>query len=120
VDEAQFLPPAFVERLRDVSRDLDIPVICYGLRTDFRSLLFEGSKRLLELADNIEEVKSTCHFCNRKAIFNLKFLDGVPTLQGPSIQLGAEETYLPACPKCYRERLDSGQRLTPRPGAPTT
>jgi thymidine kinase len=68
--------------------------------------LFEGSKRLFEVADSLEEVKTTCAFCNRKAIFNLKFVDGKPTLTGPTIELGAEEKYLPACSTCYRKQLD--------------
>ncbi|WP_293262834.1 thymidine kinase [Nannocystis sp.] len=71
VDEAQFLSPALVEQLRALTQG-GPPVICYGLRTDFRTGLFPGSRRLLELADSIEEVKVTCQFCNRKAIFNLR------------------------------------------------
>ncbi len=78
-----------------------IPVICYGLRTDFRSNLFEGSRRLMELADSIEEVKATCHFCNRKSIMNLRHVNGVATFDGPSILLGADESYFPACYHCY-------------------
>ncbi len=107
VDEAQFLTIDVIEHLRDISRDLDIPVICYGLRTDFQTKLFEGSKRLLELADSIEEVKGTCHYCNKKAIFNMRVVDGTPTLDGPQVLLGAEETYLPTCPRCYDEKLNS-------------
>lgn len=105
VDECQFLSAAFIEHLREVSRDKDIPVICYGLRNDFRTQLFEGSRRLMELADSIEEVKNTCHFCNKKAIFNLKTVGGRATLQGPTIELGSEELYLPACARCYHEKL---------------
>jgi thymidine kinase len=105
VDEVQFLEPVQVETLRDWTRDLGVPVICYGLRTDFRSRLFEGARRLLELADSIEEVKTTCAWCNRKATQNLKLLDGVPTLEGPSCELGAEERYQPVCYRHYRERL---------------
>lgn len=106
VDEAQFLSGSVIEQLRHITNAMNVPVICYGLRTDFRSVLFEGAKRLMELADAIEEIKTTCNFCNSKAIFNLKFLDGEPTLGGPSIDLGAEEKYLPACHKCYCEKLD--------------
>lgn len=105
VDEAQFLSASLVEQLRSISCDLNIPVICYGLRGDFKTHLFEGAKRLMELADEISEVKTTCFFCNRKAVFNLKLVDGTPTLAGPVIDLGAEEKYLPACPKCYTARL---------------
>lgn len=107
VDEAQFLSRMVVDQLRALTKVLDIPVICYGLRTDFRTDLFEGAKRLLELADTIEEVKTTCAFCNKKAIFNLKFLNGLPTLQGPVIDLGAEEKYLPACHSCYASKLET-------------
>jgi len=105
VDEAQFLSPFVVEHLRSLTRSHAIPVICYGLRSDFRTRLFPGAARLLELADSIEEIKTTCAFCNRKAIFNLKLMDGVPTLAGPSVDLGSEEKYLPACHACYEERL---------------
>lgn len=101
VDEAQFLAPPVVDQLREITEVLDIPVICFGLRGDFRTRLFPGAQRLFELADEISEVKTTCFFCNRKAVFNLKLLDGRPTLAGPVIDLGAEERYLPACPKCY-------------------
>ena len=111
VDEAQFLPAIFIDHLRDIARDLDIPVICYGLRTDFRTHLFEGSKRLLELSDSIDEIKNTCHYCNRKAIFNMKLLGGKATLDGPQVQLGAEESYVPVCSKCYSSKL--GHQMPP-------
>lgn len=107
VDEAQFLSANLVDQLRNITLNLGIPVICYGLRTDFQSHLFEGSKRLLELADAIEEVKSTCFYCNRKATMSLKFLNGRATLEGPTIDLGAEEKYHPACFHCYREKLSN-------------
>lgn len=102
VDESQFLNPDFVEHLRDIASDYDIPVICYGLRTDFRTELFAGSKRLLELCDAIDEIKNTCHFCNKKAIFNARLVDGIIVTEGPQVLLGAEETYLAVCPRCYR------------------
>lgn len=105
VDEAQFLSEKLVDQLRRLTRSNDVPVICYGLRTDFQTRLFPGSRRLLELADSIEEVKVTCQFCNRKAIFNMRFHDGKPTLEGAQVQLGAEETYAPVCYKCWDERL---------------
>jgi len=105
VDEAQFLAPHVIDQLRALTRSHGVPVICYGLRTDFRTRLFEGSRRLLELADSIEEVKVTCAFCNRKAIFNMRQIDGKPTRQGAQIELGAEEKYMPVCHNCYVERL---------------
>ncbi len=105
VDEAQFLSSSLIDQLRQLTIRHNIPVICYGLRTDFRRNLFEGARRLMEVADSIEEVKTTCAFCNKKAIYNLKLLDGQPTLSGPTIDLGAEEKYLPSCHVCYAVRL---------------
>lgn len=107
VDEAQFCSASVIEQLRAISIDLNIPVICYGLRADFRTRLFEGSARLFELADSIEEIKTTCAFCNRKAITNLKHVNGVATLAGPAIDLGAEEKYFPACYACYKEQVSA-------------
>jgi len=101
VDEAQFLSSGWIDQLRAISTEYDIPVICFGLKADFRSQLFEGSKRLLEIADSIEEIKTICNWCTKKATMNLKFVDGKPTTEGPSIELGAEEMYLPACWNCY-------------------
>lgn len=101
VDESQFVPPPFVDHLREISVTYDVPVICYGLRTDFKARLFDGSKRLMELADSISEIKNTCHFCNGKSLFNLKMIEGTPTFEGPQIQLGAEELYVPCCSKCF-------------------
>lgn len=106
VDEAQFLSTGQIDALRDWTRQLDVPVICYGLRTDFRTQLFAGARRLMELADSIEEVKTTCAACNSKATQNLKLVDGVASTAGPSKELGAEERYLPMCYRHYRERLD--------------
>lgn len=107
VDEAQFLSVKVIDQLRDIAFQMRVPVICYGLRTDFRGQLFAGAKRLLELADAVEEVKTTCAFCNKKAIFNLKHLSGKATLDGPQVDLGAEEKYFPACYSCYRQQLSN-------------
>lgn len=107
VDEVQFLPPRIIERLRTVATCDGIPVICYGLRTDFRSKLFPGSQRVLELCDAIEEVKTTCTFCNRKAILNLKSVDGQATLEGPVVCLGCEEMYVPACYQHFVEKIEA-------------
>ena len=101
VDEVQFLSSDVIDQLRQITLEKNIPVICYGLRTDFRTNLFEGSRRLMEMADSIEEIKSTCHYCNRKAVLNLKHVNGKPTRTGPSVQLGCEETYFPTCCNCY-------------------
>lgn len=110
VDEAQFLTVAVIDELRRITLDYGIPVICYGLRTDFKSCLFDGSRRLMEVADSIEEVKATCHYCDRKSIMNLKHVDGLATNEGPSVDLGAEEKYFPTCYKCYRKEIGKGLR----------
>ncbi len=102
VDEAQFLSEAFVDQLREMTWDLDVPVIAYGLRTDFKQKLFEGSKRLMEVADALEEVKTVCHFCNRKAIFNLRISAQGAIIDGPQIELGADDKYRPVCGIHYR------------------
>ncbi|MBS0620627.1 MAG: thymidine kinase [Verrucomicrobia bacterium] len=109
VDEAQFFSAKHIEQLRELTLSQGIPVICYGLRTDFRGHLFEGSMRLMELADSIEEVKATCHYCNRKSIMNIRHVNGVPTLDGPSVLLGAEEAYFPVCYPCYQSELKAAQ-----------
>ena len=106
VDEAQFLSAFHIEELRMITLRHHIPVICYGLRTDFRTRLFEGTLRLMELADSIEEVKATCHYCNKKSIANLKHVDGVAAFDGPSVQLGAEEKYYPVCFQCYNHQVE--------------
>lgn len=122
VDEAQFLSLFVIQQLADLAHGkLGIPVICYGLRTDFRTNLFPAAAKLLELADTIEEVKTTCQFCDKKAIFNLKLVGGVPTMAGPSVELGAEEKYLPACAPCYYRkhkevtRCEHAAELAPGP-----
>lgn len=105
VDEAQFLAPQQIDQLRLITLLWNVPVICFGLRTDFRANLFPGSRRLMEVADSIEEVKTTCFNCNRKAVFNLKHVNGIADCTGPAVQLGAEEKYFPTCFQCYRQSL---------------
>ena len=114
VDEAQFLSEALIEQLRDITIDVGVPVICYGLRTDFQARLFPGSKRLLELADSIEEVKVTCYRCGKKAVFNLRLSDGEPVFDGPQVDLGADEKYVPVCWRDYRA---ARRRAAERSGA---
>ncbi|KAF7682816.1 Thymidine kinase [Astathelohania contejeani] len=101
VDEAQFLSPRHINQLREVTMKHAIIVICFGLKADFKGQLFPGSKRLFELSDEIEEIKSTCHFCLSKSSQNLKHNDGKPVVDGDSIEIGSEELYLPVCFKCY-------------------
>ena len=119
VDEAQFLSEAIIDQLRDMTIDLRVPVICYGLRTDFQARLFPGSKRLLELADSIEEVKVTCYFCGKKAVFNLRMADGRAVFEGPQVDLGADEKYVPVCWRHYRDARDGTLASEATDGAPT-
>ena len=107
VDEAQFLSSALVEQLRELTRSCGVPVICYGLRTDFKSRLFEGSKRLMELADAIEEVKTTCNYCNKKGVLNLKLVDGEATVSGAQVELGCEELYRSVCYSHYQAMIEA-------------
>lgn len=112
VDECQFLSAYLVEQLRELTRRMDIPVIAYGLRTDFRTRLFEGSARLMELADSLEEIKTTCRFCNRKAVFNLRHdASGRAIVDGPTVVLGADTGYSPVCWPCYQGR--TGAQVEP-------
>ncbi|MCB9750923.1 MAG: thymidine kinase [Myxococcales bacterium] len=120
VDEAQFLSPALIDQLRELTLRPGLPVICYGLRTDFRTRLFAGSMRLMELADSIEEVKVTCQFCNRKAIYNLRMIDGRGTLSGAQIELGANDRYAPVCCACYDREVGLANTATPAETATAT
>ncbi len=97
VDEAQFLTEFVVDQLRELTRTADVAVIAYGLRADFRGRLFEGSRRLLEVADSIEEIKTTCAECNAKAVFNLKLVNGRPVTGGPAVEVGGDELYRGVC-----------------------
>ncbi|NGX44543.1 MAG: Thymidine kinase [Candidatus Anoxychlamydiales bacterium] len=114
VDEAQFLSEYLINQLREITVVLHIPVICYGLRADFKSKLFEASKRLMEVADTIEEIKCTCNFCNKKSVMNLKHVDGFATVEGPSVQLGCEELYFPVCFNCYKKQIDDAKKARTR------
>jgi len=105
VDEAQFLSKAQVEQLTDIADQLRIPVLCYGLRTDFKGNLFEGSQWLLAWADNLIEIKTICH-CGRKATMVLR-LDGggKPLKEGAQIEIGGNDRYLTVCRRHFKESL---------------
>lgn len=105
VDESQFLTKLHVEQLSEVVDGMDINVMCYGLRTDFTTQLFEGAKRLMELADTIEEIKISCS-CGRKALINARIdADGQIVVDGQQILIGGNDRYIPLCRKCYKEQL---------------
>ena len=102
VDEAQFLTAEQVERFSDIVDYGGVPVICYGLRTDFSSVLFPGSMRLMELADKIEEIPTVC-WCGSGACCNTRILDGRVVKSGEQVFLGGNESYIALCKKHYKE-----------------
>ena len=102
IDEAQFLTRAQVEQLAAVADDLDIPVLCYGLRTDFQGNLFDGSAALLGWADDLIELKTICH-CGRKATMNVRLgPDGHPVREGAQVEIGGNERYVAMCRRHFR------------------
>ena len=105
VDEAQFLTSLQVEQLHDIVDKYNIPVICFGLLTDFQTHFFEGSKRLLEIAESITEIKTICK-CGRKATVNARIdKDGRIVKDGNIVQLGGNDTYESMCYKCWKDRI---------------
>ena len=103
VDEAQFLQPAHVEQLREIVDYYNVPVFCFGLRTDFRTRLFPGSARLFELADSVTELKTVCT-CGGKAMVNARIdAEGRVVTEGEQFLLGGNESYRPMCYKCWKK-----------------
>ncbi len=101
VDECQFLTPEQIDQLRYIVNDFNIPVMCFGLRTDFQTKLFPGSRRLMEVADTIQEIKSICD-CGAKATVNARIdATGHITTQGAQVFLGGNDAYVAMCHKCY-------------------
>ncbi len=106
VDECQFLTVNQIDELSDVVDYLNINVICYGLRTDFMSRLFPASKRLFEIADDIEEVKSTCECGERKTSINARFDEnGDIIMEGEQVLVGGNDKYKAICRKCWKEKI---------------
>ncbi len=104
IDEAQFLSKAQVYQLTEVVDKLKIPVLCYGLRTDFQSELFEGSRYLLSWADQLKELKTIC-YCGSKANFVIRMNEkGEAITQGAQIQIGGNDSYLAVCRRHYKEK----------------
>ncbi len=100
VDECQFLTEAQVEQLRAIVDDYNIAVLCFGLRTDVLTRLFPGSRRLMELADCIEEIKTMCD-CGTKATVNARISDGYIVTEGAQVVLGGNDSYIAMCHRCY-------------------
>lgn len=101
VDECQFLEPAQVDELRAIVDDFNVPVMCFGLRTDFQCHLFGGSRRLMEVADTIQEIKTICD-CGAKATVNARIDEaGYIITQGQQLFLGGNDSYIAMCHKCW-------------------
>lgn len=111
IDEAQFLSAQQVDQLSRIVDDFGSNVICYGLRTDFQSHLFEGSRRLFEIADTIDEIKSTCN-CGRKTIINARIdANGNFVEEGAQVEIGGNDRYVAVCRKCWRnKRIEQSRR----------
>ena len=102
IDEAQFLTKDQVFQLGRIADELNVPVLAFGLRTDFRGELFEGSQYLLAWGDDIKEIKTICH-CGKKATMVARIdADGKPTMEGAQVEIGGNERYASLCRKCYR------------------
>ncbi|PKM50054.1 MAG: thymidine kinase [Firmicutes bacterium HGW-Firmicutes-7] len=101
VDESQMFSVEHINQLREIVSVFNTPVICYGLRVSYNLELFEASKRLFELADKLEEIKTICWYCKKKATHNLKLVDNQPQYVGNPIDIGGLEKYVPVCYDCY-------------------
>ncbi|MBE6976491.1 MAG: thymidine kinase [Ruminococcaceae bacterium] len=110
VDECQFMTPAQIDQLRAIVDDYDIPVMCFGLRTDFQTRLFPGSLRLMELADCIEEIKTMCD-CGCKATVNARISDGYIVTEGAQVQLGGNDSYIAMCHRCYIKGIREHKKI---------
>ena len=104
-DEAQFFTPEQIDQLRELVDREDLPVLCFGLRTDFRTCFFPGARRLMELADSITEIKTVCA-CGRKATVNARIDEnGKVITEGGQILLGGNDSYVAMCHKCWKNKI---------------
>lgn len=108
-DEAQFFTPEQIEQLRDIVDDENMPVLCFGLRTDFLTHFFPGAMRLMELADSLTEIKTVCA-CGRKATVNARIDEnGNVITSGSQILLGGNDSYVAMCHKCWKKKANLGK-----------
>lgn len=116
-DEAQFLTPAQIDQLRELVDERDLPVLCFGLRTDFLTRLFPGSQRLMELADSITEIKNVCA-CGSKATVNARLdANGRILTEGSQVFLGGNDSYIAMCHRCWRKKIRAQQSTDQDPQA---
>ena len=106
-DEAQFFTPTQIEQLRELVDEENLPVLCFGLRTDFLSHLFTGSRRLFETADSISEIKTICS-CGSKATVNARLDANMHVVtEGAQVMIGGNESYIAMCHRCWRKKIES-------------
>lgn len=107
IDESQFLTTRQVDQLKQLATMRNIDVNCYGIRTDFKSHLFEGSKRLFEVCDSIHEIECKCNYCPNKATHNVKIVNGMSFDDGQIVDIRdlGDEIYFPCCSKCYHQLI---------------
>ncbi|MGM9556838.1 MAG: thymidine kinase [Oscillospiraceae bacterium] len=111
VDECQFMTAAQIDELRELVDREDLPVLCFGLRTDFQTKLFPGSRRLFELADSITEIKTICD-CGRKATVNARLSpEGYVVTEGSQVFLGGNDSYIAMCHKCYQDYIKGHRKV---------
>ena len=110
VDECQFLTIEQIDQLRGIVDDYNVPVMCFGLRTDFQTRLFPGSLRLMELADAIEEIKTMCD-CGAKATVNARISDGYIVTEGAQVVLGGNDSYIAMCHRCYKQGIREHRKI---------
>ena len=109
-DEAQFLTPEQIDQLRQIVDDFNVPVMCFGLRTDFQTKLFPGSRRLMEIADTIQEIKTICD-CAAKATVNARISNGYVVTEGAQVMLGGNDAYIAMCHRCYKRAIKEHKKI---------
>ena len=110
VDECQFFTMEQIDQLRAIVDDFNVPVMCFGLRTDFQTKLFPGSLRLMEVADTIQEIKTICD-CGAKATVNARISDGYVVTEGDQVFLGGNDAYIAMCHKCYIKSIREHRKI---------
>ena len=110
VDECQFLTELQIDQLRSIVNDFNVPVMCFGLRTDFQTHLFPGSRRLMEVADTSQEIKTICD-CGAKATVNARVNDGYIVTEGAQVVLGGNDSYIAMCHRCYIQGIREHKKI---------
>ena len=110
VDECQFFTVEQIDQLRAIVDDFNVPVMCFGLRTDFQTKLFPGSMRLMEVADTIQEIKTICD-CGAKATVNDRIIDGYVVTEGDQVFLGGNDAYIAMCHRCYIRSIREHKKI---------